>query len=109
MLEFIDKRLEPWTEARQAANDWRLMFLDAYAPHLTKEVASALWAKGYIPVYHGGGTTGVCQVNDTDLHAAFEREYLNCEALTVLDQQMVSPGDIGRSRQQAPYVPVRVH
>ncbi len=51
-------------------------------------------------LYHGGCTTGITQVNDTDLHAAFEREYQVCEGETFFQQNLVEPGNIGRTRQQ---------
>lgn len=100
VVNFINRHLEDFGDQRRADGDWRLIFLDAFKPHLDDETTLALWRKGYIPVYHGGGTTGVAQVNDTDCHAAFEREYLNVEAQTLLDQQLIDPGDISRSRQQ---------
>ena len=55
---------------------------------------------GYFTVYHGGCTTGVCQVNDTDLHGALEREYMECEAISFYHQQVVDTGNISRTRQQ---------
>ena len=51
-------------------------------------------------VFHGGCTTGVCQVNDTDLHASLEREYLAVEAISFYEQQSIDPGNISRTRQQ---------
>ena len=93
--------IEAGLAAREEARDWRLLFLDAYAPHMTDEVALAAWERGYIVVYHGGVSTGTCQVNDPDCHAELERLYLECEALTMMDQLLVDPGNIGRSRQQA--------
>jgi hypothetical protein len=99
-VSFIKKHLEDFTAERRAEKDWRLLYLDAFKPHLDESVASALWVKGFIPVYHGGGTTGVAQVNDTDCHGSFQREYLAVEAQTLLDQQLVDPHDISRSRQQ---------
>ena len=76
------------------------MYLDAYSAHLTDRVRNLAWERGYAMCYHGGCTTGICQVNDTDLHAAFEREYTACEMVTFFEQNLVDPGNIGRTRQQ---------
>ena len=51
-------------------------------------------------MYHYGCTTSICQVNDTDLHAEFERVYLEFEAVSFFDQQRYDHGHSGRSRQQ---------
>ena len=102
VIRFIETVMEDFTPERQQANDWRLLFLDAFAPHLDPAVVTAAWAKGYVVVYHGGGSTGVCQVNDTDCHASFETEYLNCESQSFMDRQMIDPSDINRSRQEVP-------
>ena len=50
-------------------------------------------------LFHHGCTTGITQVNDTDLHDAFSRDYVGLECQSFLDRQMVCPGDIGRSNQ----------
>ena len=76
------------------------MYLDAYAAHLTQEVKDLAFERGFVVVYHGGGSTGVCQVNDTDLHAAFEREYKDAELVSFFEQNLVDPGNIGRTPQQ---------
>ena len=101
VLEFLQRHLPAWSEARAAAGDYRLLFLDAYAAHLDQQVADLAWSRGFIVVYHGGCTTGVCQVNDTDLHAALEAMYLECEAIAFHVQQEVDLCNISRSRQQA--------
>ena len=100
ILAFLEKWLRPWDAARQAANDWQILYLDAYTPHLSKEVADLAWSRGYICAYHGGCTTGICQVNDTDLHSQVQALYVELETLSFLEQQQIDPGNIGRSRQQ---------
>ena len=67
---------------------------------LSEDVVDLAWERGYVVIYHGGCTTGICQVNDTDLHAAFEREYQVCEEVSFFEQNLVDPGSIGRTRQQ---------
>jgi len=100
VLRFLRRWLLPWTEDRALANDYRLLFLDAFAAHLDPQVADFAWGCGYVVVYHGGGTTGVAQVNDTDLHAELERAYIENEVQSFLVQQLHDPGNISRSRQQ---------
>lgn len=101
VLDFFEKHADPFTVERQTQTDWRLMYMDAFKPHMDESVASALWSKGYVPVLHGGGTTGIGQVNDTDCHGKFEQVYLDVEAQSLLHQQLLDPSDISRSRQQA--------
>ena len=75
VLDFLVSHLEEWKDGR----DWRILYLDAFRAHLDQRVFDTVWDRGYVVLYHGGGTTGVCQVNDTDLHHQFERIYLECE------------------------------
>jgi hypothetical protein len=102
-LRFLERTVDDFSDERKEANDWRLFFVDAFKPHLDAAMASAAWAKGYVIMYHGGGTTGICQVNDTDCHGSLEKEYMNCEAQSFLDRQYVDPSDISRSRQEVSY------
>ena len=97
---FLSRWLPEWTDERAVAHDWRVLYLDAFAAHLTENVSDLAFERGFVPMYHGGGTTGVCQVNDTDLHAAFERDYLNTEMVSFFEQGLLDPGNIGRTRQQ---------
>ena len=97
---FLRWALPKWTPVRGAANDWRLMYLDAYSAHQGKDLQDIAWRRGFVPVYHGGCTTGIAQVNDTDLHGVLEQDYLHCEAIAFVDQQIIDPGNIGRTRQQ---------
>ena len=39
--------------------------------------------RGYIVILHGGGATGVGQVNDTDIHEPFSAEYVDREELAL--------------------------
>lgn len=105
VVRFLERWLRPWTEEREASADYRLLYLDAFAAHLDQSVVDIAWSKGYFTVYHGGCTTGVSQVNDTDLHAALEREYVACEAISFYEQQSIDPGNISRTRQQVRFAP----
>lgn len=100
MLEFLRRWLEEWTPAREAAHDWRLLYLDAFRAHLDPSISALAWERGYVAVYHGGCTTGITQVNDTDLHGQLESIYLELESISFAEQQLVDPGNIGRTRQQ---------
>ena len=100
VLAFLNWALAPWTEARRDARDYRLLYLDAYAAHLDEGVKDLAWERGYVLAIHWGCTTGICQVNDTDLHHALSSEYMYCESVSFMDQQMMDLGNISRSRQQ---------
>ena len=66
---------------------WRIMTADDYGPHKTDNVRNIVWARGYVQLVHGGGTTPVAQTPDTDLNQHIRREYTDEEA-TVLISQM---------------------
>ena len=96
ILAYIRKWCEEWTEARAAANDYRIMMLDVARSHIGKDIVDELWSRGYLCLYHYGGITGVLQVNDTDNHAQFEREYLVFEEASFTRRQEIDKSDIGR-------------
>ena len=96
ILRYIARWCEEWTEARAAANDYRIMLLDCARSHIGSDIIDELWARGYICLYHYGGVTGVIQVNDTDNHAQFQREYLFLEEQSFGRRQEIDDSDIGR-------------
>ena len=55
------------------------MLLDAFAPHMTERVRRVAWVRRVVICLHGGGTTSVGQVNDTDLHQPLKKEYIALE------------------------------
>ena len=61
MLELLERTLPPATEDYEAA----VVCLDWYAGHRTAEIASLISRRGHVLLFHGGGTTGYEQVNDT--------------------------------------------
>jgi hypothetical protein len=75
VIEYLEKLLEPMHEGR----DIRILMCDAYAAHLDPAVRRLAWTRGYIVIYPGGGTTGVGQVNDTDLHEKVSDRYQELE------------------------------
>ena len=100
VLAFLSRWLPLWTVERAEAKDYLFIYLDAYSAHLTPAVRELCWERGCAVGYHGGCTTGITQVNDTDLHAAFEREYLALEQVQFFEQNLFDPGNISRTRQQ---------
>ena len=100
VLAFLSRWLPLWTAERAEAKDYLFVYLDAYSAHLTPVVRELCWERGCAVGYHGGCTTGITQVNDTDLHAAFEREYLALEQVQFFEQNLWDPGNISRTRQQ---------
>lgn len=65
---------------------WRILLLDAFAPHMTERVRRVAWARRVVICLHGGGTTSVGQVNDTDLHHPLRTEYTALETEDALRQ-----------------------
>ena len=79
----------------------RILMMDSYAAHLTKAVSDLAWRRGYIVLYHYGGTTALAQVNDTHLHAPFSRLYQELEGACFLRRQEKNGSkDIGRANQE---------
>ena len=99
ILAWMARYLEPWTESRAAALDWRILLLDVAPSHIGPEVVAAAHASGYVCLYHYGCTTGVAQVNDTDLHQELSRLYIYLEQAAFSNQQLVDPGDLSRRLQ----------
>ena len=75
MVRYLDRHLEEWGPNRQ----WRILSLDAYAPHNDAAIDYMAWQRGYVVVRVGGGATGVVQVPDTHLHGDLSREYMDRE------------------------------
>jgi hypothetical protein len=99
ILRYLERWLDPWTPERAAVHDYRILFMDVAKSHLADEVLEFAWTRGYVTLLHYGCTTGVCQVNDTDLHADFERLYLECEQEFFNEQQLYEPGCVSRTPQ----------
>ena len=87
VLNWMDRHLDAMTPGRR----WRLLLLDVFAAQTTEQVRRAAWKKGYVLCIHGGGTTGITQVNDTDLHQHLRRRYTEMEAADLLKQARLDP------------------
>ena len=97
ILAYLRRWLPEWSPERAAAQDYRILMLDVAKSHCDPSVTDFAWSRGFITLYHYGCTTGVAQVNDTDLHGDFERVYLEMEAASFMDQQYTDPGNISRT------------
>ena len=100
ILKYLDRWLEPLTLERLEARDFRILMLDVARSHVGDDVVSFAAARGYVTLFHYGCTTAVGQVNDTDLHAEFQRLYVELEQLAFHQRQLVDPGNISRSIQE---------
>ena len=98
VADFLNRALPAWTPEREAAKDWRILYLDAYKPHFADVVVRAAWAHGFVCLWHGAGTTGVCQVNDTHLHATLERLYLAMETESTAYMRKWGPTKMSRDK-----------
>ena len=77
-----------------------VVLLDWFSAHLSDEVQDALRAMGHVVIYHGGGVTGLMQVNDTHLHAIVQRimEQLETSFMNMMRQQ--DPSKIASLQRQ---------
>ena len=57
------------------------------APHMYTSVGVLFKGRGVVPLFHGGGTTPIHQVNDTHLHQHFKKEYKKYIEQQVYEQQ----------------------
>merc|ERR1711911_324194 len=91
--------LPPWTQDRAESRDFRILFLDVAKSHVGDEILDVCRERGFVPLFHYGCTTGIAQVNDTDLHDGFERVYLEMEQAAFTYQQLHDPGCVARRPQ----------
>ena len=95
ILQYLKRWLDPWTPEREAAQDYRILFLDIASSHIGNEITEYAWSFGYITLYHYGGTTGVTQVNDTDNHADFEKDFWNKNKMLSMSSNFTTQGISG--------------
>ena len=89
--------LPQWTPDRERKRDYRILFMDSFKPHLSAHVQALCAKRGYIVLYHYGGTTGIAQVNDTHLHFPLSKFYQELEMHSFERKQMEDPMDISRT------------
>ena len=97
---YLELALEPATEERRAARDWRLFYLDIYAGHLSYRLWALCWSRMYVLLYHGGGCTGLMQANDVWLHATLEQVLGDIEGLEYTRQALLRPGRVPTMSRQ---------
>lgn len=78
---FLELALEPASEDRKKAKDWRMFYLDIYSAHLSYRIFALCWSRMYILLFHGGGCTGLTQTNDLWLHLEVEQLLGDLEGL----------------------------
>ena len=101
LVEYLRRWLPPWTPEREAARDYRVMFLDDFAVHKTAEVKAVLKERGFFRIMLGGGTTFMMCTLDTDYHAPFSRDYQELENMDYQEQLDERPWRVPtRTRQQ---------
>ena len=99
LLKYLKRWLDAMTPARVAAKDYRILLLDVAKSHIGPEISDLCWERGYLVMYHYGCTTGVAQVNDTDLHGSFQTVYMEFEQHAFVEQQLLEPGNVTRTPQ----------
>ena len=90
VLAYLERHLEPWSADRR----WRILITDAFSAHMGDNIRRLAWHRGYIVILHGGGTTGVMQVNDTDLHQHLRRLYVEEEQIFLIARNRAAPGQL---------------
>ena len=60
-VDFLDWALP----AASCPADSVVVMLDWFSAHLSEEVQALIRAKGHVLLFHGGGTTGIEQINAT--------------------------------------------
>ena len=48
VITFLERHLLPWSEERAAANDYRILSLDAYKVHKDSAIETLAWSRGYV-------------------------------------------------------------
>ena len=87
VLNYLERHLPLLTEGRR----WRVILMDAYGPQMSEAVRRLCWQRGYVVIIHGGGATGVTQVNDTDLHQHLRKAYLEKETAEMIRSSRLHP------------------
>ena len=91
MLKYLDCHLPKLTPKPIEACDFRILALDAYEVHKLQEVRDFCLGRGFLVIYHRGGSTVIGQWNDTGLHGTFEREYSELEQIDFSQQLLRCP------------------
>ena len=71
MKKFLEHFIKPAGEDYES----RLICLDLHASHMDASVVELIESRGHVLLFHGGGTTGCVQINDTHMHQSVREEY----------------------------------
>ena len=96
VVEALAFGLTPATRSSESV----VVLLDWFAAHLTDEVQDAIRGMGHVVLYHGGGVTGLEQVNDTHLHADVQRKLEQLETRMMHQQRAERPEKIASLTRQ---------
>lgn len=96
VLAFLEWALP---QARDASES-TILLLDWYSAHLSPEVQDLVNRKGHVLLLHGGGVTGMEQVNDTHLHALVQRVMEELETVELYNQRRDNPSKVARLTRQ---------
>ncbi len=77
-----------------------VVILDWFAPHLSEEVHELVSSKGHVLLHHGGGVTGLEQVNDTHLHACLQRLMEQAEVRIAHEKRKENPDKVPKLNRQ---------
>ena len=90
-----------WTlpQAHSAA-DSIILLLDWYSAHIDPRVQELVNRKGHILLLHGGGVTGMEQINDTHFHALVQRRMEELETVELYNQRKDNPSKVARLTRQ---------
>ena len=94
MITWIHRHLSPWTPARAAAHDIRVLGIDSYQVHNMLIVMESSWEYGYVRWGPPGGTTDAWSTNDTDLHAPMDRKFVQWNTASATAQLRARPGKV---------------
>ena len=98
VLTYLERAL-PATAVTTPAGHWRLIYCDRYRAHESDAMRRLAWEHRAVVLLHGGGTTGVAQVNDTHLHGALSKAYQELEMHLGVVQLVLDPNSCpNRSR-----------
>ena len=86
-------------QARDALESIMVM-LDWFAAHTADTVRNLITRKGHVLLLHGGGVTGMEQINDTHLHALVQRRMEELETVEFFNQRRDNPSKVARLSRQ---------
>jgi hypothetical protein len=98
---FLEEHLPKATEERRRTGNWRLLYLDLYAGHLSRRIWDLCWSRLYVLLYHGGGCTGLTQWNDVWLHWLLEQRLLDVEQVHFTSEMLIRPDKVPSMDRQA--------